>query len=73
MQSLLLQGQHDMSGVCAGAVIVWTVPLRLRPLASGLGTVVPHLLGDVPILPIVGWVQGACTPILHALHFKSRR
>jgi hypothetical protein len=39
---------------------VWTVPVRLRPLASGLGTVAPHLLGDVPILPIVGWVQGSC-------------
>ena len=53
-----------------GAVIVWTVPTRLRPLASGLGTVMPHLLGDVPILPIVGWLQGSCpssNPVAGAL------
>ena len=48
----------------AGGVIVWTAPVRLRPLASGLGTVVPHLLGDVPILPVVGWLQGA-RPLSH--------
>ena len=43
----------------AGAVTVWTVPSHLRPLASGLSTVMPHLLGDVPILPITGWIQSA--------------
>ncbi|EIE19048.1 MFS general substrate transporter [Coccomyxa subellipsoidea C-169] len=40
------------------AVQIWTVPVRLRPLASGMGTVTQHLFGDVPTPPFVGWMQG---------------
>ncbi|KAK9904850.1 hypothetical protein WJX75_003822 [Coccomyxa subellipsoidea] len=40
------------------AVQIWTVPVRLRPLASGMGTVTQHLFGDVPTPPFVGWLQG---------------
>ena len=47
--------------VCsAGAVQIWTVPTRLRPLAAGMGTVTSHLFGDVPTPPLTGWVQGEC-------------
>ena len=46
----------------AGAVQIWTVPTRLRPLAAGMGTVTSHLFGDVPTPPLVGWVQGEDLP-----------
>ena len=46
----------------AGAVQIWTVPTRLRPLAAGMGTVTSHLFGDVPTPPLVGWVQGKDLP-----------
>jgi len=51
-------------GCIAGAVQIWTVPTRLRPLAAGMGTVTSHLFGDVPTPPLTGWVQGklSCSP-----------
>ncbi|KAK9818740.1 hypothetical protein WJX74_006612 [Apatococcus lobatus] len=39
------------------AVQVWAVPMYLRPLASGLGNSLAHLLGDVPSPPLVAWLQ----------------
>ncbi|CAL8464686.1 g4221 [Coccomyxa elongata] len=42
----------------ASAVQIWTVPVRLRPLASGMGVVTQHLFGDVPTPPFTGWMQG---------------
>lgn len=53
------------SVVFAGAVQIWTVPVRLRPLASGMGTVTQHLFGDVPTPPFVGWLQGAQNSGIH--------
>eukprot|EP00891_Asterochloris_glomerata_P005956 jgi/Astpho2/5956/Aster-02438 len=61
----------------SSAVNVWAVPQRLRPLASGMGTIASHLLGDVPSPPFTGWlhdVLGDWRPtmnILSALLFPS--
>ena len=44
--------------VDAVTVTVWSVPTRLRPLASGLAQVMSHVLGDVPSPPLVGLLQG---------------
>ncbi|KAL0043420.1 hypothetical protein WJX79_004259 [Trebouxia sp. C0005] len=47
------------SGTAAsGAVVVWSVPTRLRPLASGISAIASHILGDVPTPPLVGLLQG---------------
>ena len=40
----------------AGAVQIWTVPTRLRPLAAGMGTVTSHLFGRCP--PHRPWLGG---------------
>ena len=37
---------------------VWSVPTRLRPLASGIAAIASHILGDVPTPPLVGLLQG---------------
>ncbi|KAL3134907.1 hypothetical protein ABBQ32_007873 [Trebouxia sp. C0010 RCD-2024] len=42
----------------SGAVTVWSVPTRLRPLASGIAAIASHILGDVPTPPLVGLMQG---------------
>ncbi|DBA88375.1 TPA: hypothetical protein ACH3X2_004875 [Trebouxia sp. C0005] len=42
----------------SGAVVVWSVPTRLRPLASGISAIASHILGDVPTPPLVGLLQG---------------
>lgn len=59
-----------VKGLCrAVTVTVWSVPTRLRPLASGMVQVTSHVLGDVPAPPLVGLLQGARSPdagILHA-------
>lgn len=39
------------------AVLLWSVPPGLRPLAISMGIVVTHLLGDVPSPAAVGWLQ----------------
>ena len=49
--------------LCAVTVTVWSVPTRLRPLASGMVQVASHVLGDVPSPPLVGLLQGDCPPI----------
>ena len=41
---------------------VWSVPTRLRPLASGVAAIVSHILGDVPTPPLVGLLQGMFQP-----------
>ena len=47
------------------AVVLWSVPPRLRPLACSMTTVTIHLLGDVPTPPLFGHVlerDGPPTP-----------
>lgn len=42
----------------ANAVLLWSVPPGLRPLAISLSVVATHLLGDVPSPPLLGLLQG---------------
>jgi len=42
----------------ANAVVLWSVPPGLRPLAMSLSVVATHLLGDVPSPPLLGLLQG---------------
>ena len=53
-------------------VTVWSVPTRLRPLASGMAQVAGHVLGDVPSPPLVGLLQGVPRPaaLLQVKHFS---
>ncbi len=39
------------------AVVLWSVPARLRPFAMSLQVIVIHVLGDVPSPVILGWLQ----------------
>ena len=45
----------------SNALILWSVPAENRPLAISLSVVAMHLLGDVPMPPILGilqtWIQ----------------
>ena len=40
------------------AVLLWSVPPGVRPLAMSLSVVATHLLGDVPSPPLLGLLQG---------------
>ena len=65
------------------AVLLWSVPPGVRPLAMSLSVVATHLLGDVPSPPLLGLLQGwlrnwrcaaACAGTGHfsqALHFSQ--
>ena len=53
---------HLTHGVDPVTVTVWSVPTRLRPLASGMAQVAGHVLGDVPSPPLVGLLQGVPRP-----------
>jgi MFS family permease len=52
-------GQCAMFATMApgNAIIMWSVPPGLRPLAISLSVVAMHLLGDVPAPPLVGLLQ----------------
>jgi len=52
-------GQCAMFSTMApgNAIIMWSVPPGLRPLAISLSVVAMHLLGDVPAPPLVGLLQ----------------
>ena len=39
------------------AVVLWSVPSRLRPLAMSVQVIVIHVLGDVPSPPLLGLLQ----------------
>jgi len=47
-----------MSQAPASAVMLWSVPKRLRPFSMSLTTITIHVLGDVPSPPILGAIQG---------------
>lgn len=40
------------------AVLLWSVPPGVRPLAMSLSVVATHLLGDVPSPLLLGLLQG---------------
>lgn len=42
----------------SNAIVLWSVPSNLRPLACSLQIVVTHFLGDVPSAPLLGLLQG---------------
>ncbi|CAL8463948.1 g3483 [Coccomyxa elongata] len=52
-------GQFAIFGIQAPntAVVLWSVPARLRPFAMSLQVIVIHVLGDVPSPVILGWLQ----------------
>jgi hypothetical protein len=39
------------------AVVLWSVPARLRPFAMSVQVIVIHVLGDVPSPVALGWLQ----------------
>ena len=39
------------------AVVLWSVPSRLRPLAMSVQVIVIHVLGDVPSPSLLGLLQ----------------
>lgn len=39
------------------AVVLWSVPARLRPFAMSLQVIIIHVLGDVPSPVLLGWLQ----------------
>lgn len=39
------------------AVVLWSVPSRLRPFAMSLQVIVIHVFGDVPSPVLLGWLQ----------------
>ncbi len=39
------------------AVVLWSVPARLRPFAMSLQVIVIHVFGDVPSPVLLGWLQ----------------
>jgi hypothetical protein len=41
----------------ANAVLLWSVPPELRPVALGVAEVLNHVLGDVPLPPLLGLLQ----------------
>jgi hypothetical protein len=41
----------------SNALVLWSVPPRLRPFAMALVVVIIHVLGDVPSSPAIGWFQ----------------
>lgn len=41
----------------ATAVLLWSVPAALRPSALALSEIANHLLGDVPLPPLLGRLQ----------------
>ena len=41
----------------SNALVLWSVPPRLRPFAMALVVILIHLLGDVPSSPAIGWLQ----------------
>ena len=43
----------------SNALVLWSVPPRLRPFAMALVVVIIHLLGDVPSSPAIGRLQDA--------------
>lgn len=38
-------------------ILLWSCPAHLRPFVLSASEVVQHLLGDVPMPPLVGWLQ----------------
>ncbi|KAG7671421.1 hypothetical protein KSW81_003559 [Nannochloris sp. 'desiccata'] len=57
--STLQNGQCAMFSTMApgNAIVMWSVPPGLRPLAISLSVVAMHLLGDVPAPPLAGLLQ----------------
>ena len=51
---------------------VWSVPTRLRPLASGVSPIASHVLGDVPTPPLVGLLQGELLHFAYSLTAECR-
>ncbi|KAK9837488.1 hypothetical protein WJX81_006376 [Elliptochloris bilobata] len=43
----------------SNALVLWSVPPRLRPFAMAMVVVINHLLGDVPSSPAIGGLQDA--------------
>lgn len=43
----------------SNALVLWSVPPRLRPFAMALVVVIIHLLGDVLSSPAIGRLQDA--------------
>jgi hypothetical protein len=48
----------DKAQAPMNAVLLWSVPPGVRPLAMSLSIVATHLLGDVPSPPLLGLLQG---------------
>mmetsp|Transcript_10894 Transcript_10894/g.32645 ORF Transcript_10894/g.32645 Transcript_10894/m.32645 type:complete len:526 (-) Transcript_10894:2458-4035(-) len=57
---LFVLGQMNLFAIQApaNAIVLWSVPPALRPLACSVQVVVTHLLGDVPSPPLLGLLQG---------------